>query len=86
MIARAEGKARAAKMRQLHDEQGLSWGEIGERYGITGQAARVTVLRHHRVLPPSARPWWRPDADLIAIAHAIRREIEAAEGFRRPPV
>jgi hypothetical protein len=85
MIARAEGNARAAKMAKLR-EQGLSWEVIGERYGITGQAARVTVLRHHRVLPPSARPWWRPDADLLAIAHAIRREIEAAEGFRRPPV
>ena len=37
MMARAEGTARAAKMRKLR-EQGLSWAEIGERYGITGQA------------------------------------------------
>ena len=84
MIARAEGNARAAKMAKLR-EQGLSWEEIGERYGITRQAVRATI-RRHSVLPPSGRPWWRPDADLLAIAHAIRREIEAAEGFRRPPV
>ena len=83
MIARAEGNARAAKMRKLR-EQGLSWGDIGERYGVTGPAVRA-MLRRHSVPAPSARPWWRPDADLLAIAHAIRREIEAAEGFRRPP-
>ena len=84
MIARAEGNARAAKLRELR-EQGLSWEEIGERYGITRRAVRAAV-RRHAVAPRSVHPWWRPDADLLAIAHAIRREIEAAEGFRRPPV
>ena len=84
MIARAEANARAAKMRQLR-AQGLSWEAIGERYGVSGPAVRA-MLRRHRDRPLSARPWWRPDPDLLAIAHAIRREIEAAEGFRRPPV
>ena len=70
MIARAEGNARAA---------------IGERYVVGGPAVRA-MLRRRSVRQPSARQWWRPDAELLAIAHAIRREIEAAEGFRRPPV
>ena len=85
MIARAEGNARAAKMRKLR-EQGLSWEEIGERYGITRQAVHATLQRHAVGARRDVRPWWRPDAHLLAIARAIRREIEAAEGFRRPPV
>jgi hypothetical protein len=84
MIARAEGRVRAAKMRKLR-EQGLSWAEIGERYCITGHAVRAALRR--RLEPqPAGRVWWRPDAELLRIAREIRREIEQAEGFRRPPV
>lgn len=83
MITRAEGNARAARMRKLR-EQGVSVREIAERYAITPQAVRRTLV-HHPGPAATGRVWWRPDAELLRIAHAIRREIEAAEGFVRPP-
>lgn len=84
MKPRTEIIARAAKMRALR-AQGLSWTEIAERYGITAHTVRALLRRH--LEPPSAgRVWWRPDAELLAVARSIRREIEQAEGFRRPPV
>ena len=78
-----ERPARVAKMHLLRKE-GLSYREIGDRYGVTAQAVHWSLTAHP--LPPPGRPRWSvPDRLLLAEAHDARREIEQREGFRRPP-
>lgn len=69
---------------------GFTHAEIGARLGITVQHIGL-ILRQARnreirlPLPVTHRPdWTRPDAALLKLVHAARREIERAEGFQRP--